>query len=178
MFKRVFLLNLLLSVLTFLQGMQAQAADVTVTGKVVAASCTVNPVLAGGQEVPLGTLGRTRFQHANEAGDWQSFTLSLTNCPAGTTQTTVTFTGTPDGTDATLFANTEPMATAAPGMAVQLAQDANRSALLSTGSTLTVNVDAVSKTASFPLAARLYTPTGGVQAGQVSSSVLVNFTYQ
>ncbi|MEX2944478.1 fimbrial protein [Serratia fonticola] len=147
-------------------------------GKVIAASCTVNPVLVGGQEVNLGTLGRTQFQHASDAGEWKSFTLSLTNCPVGTSQTAVTFTGTPDSTDATLFANTEPAVTAALGMAVQMAKDANRNEVLSTGSTMTVNVDTFTGTANFPLAARLYTPSGGVQAGQVSSSVLVNFTYQ
>lgn len=178
MFKRVFVLNMLLSALTVLPGTKVEAADVTITGKVIAASCTVSPVLAGAQEVNLGTLGRTHFQNANDAGDWKSFALNLTNCPAGTSQTTVTFTGTPDGTNATLFANTEPVASAAPYMAVQMAKDADHSAVLSTGSTMTVNVDTLTGTATFPLAARMVTPSGGAQAGQVSSSVLVNFTYQ
>ncbi|MGL5387635.1 MAG: fimbrial protein [Serratia sp. (in: enterobacteria)] len=178
MFKRVFVLNMLLSALAVLPGTKVEAADVTITGKVIASSCTVNPVLVAGQEVNLGTLGRTRFQNANEAGDWKSFTLNLTNCPAGTTSVKATYTGTPDGTDATLFANTEPAATAAPYMAVQMAKDADHSAILSTGSTMTANVDTLTGTATFPLAARMYTPSGGAQAGQVSSSVLVNFTYQ
>lgn len=178
MLKRVFLLNMLLTALAVLPGTKVEAADVTVTGKVIASSCTVSPVLAGGQEVNLGTLGRVQFQHANDTGDWKSFSLNLTHCPAGTSQTTVTFTGTPDGTNAALFANTEPAATAAPNIAVQMAKDADHSAVLSTGSSMTVNVDTLTGTATFPLAARLYTPSGGVQAGQVSSSVLVNFTYQ
>lgn len=178
MLKLTFLLNMLLPTLAVLPGMQARAADVTITGKVTSAACTVSPILVGGQEVDLGTLGRTRFQHANDAGDWKSFSLNLINCPAGTSKSTVTFTGTPDGIDSTLFANTEPVATAAPSMAVQMATDADHSAVLSNGSSLTVNVDTLAGTATFPLAARLYTPLGGVQAGQVSSSVLVNFTYQ
>lgn len=178
MLKRLFLLNMLFSALAVLPGTRAEAADVTITGKVIAASCTVSPVLAGAQMVDLGTLGRTQFQNASDGGGWKSFSLNLSNCPASTTQTTVTFTGTPDGTNATLFANTEPVATAAANMAVQMAKDADHSAVLSTGSTMTVNVDTLTGTATFPLAARLYTPTGGAQAGQVSSSVLVNFTYQ
>lgn len=178
MLKRTFLLNMLLPALAVLPGMKAQAADVTVTGKVTTAACTVNPILVGGQAIDLGTLGRTRFQNANDAGDWTSFTLNLTDCPAGTRQSTVTFTGTPDSIDTTLFANTEPLATAALSMAVQMAKEVDHSAVLSSGSTMTVTVDTLAGTATFPLAARLYTPSGGVQAGQVSSSVLVNFTYQ
>jgi minor fimbrial subunit len=178
MFKRVFMLNMLLSALAVLPGTKAQATDVTITGKVIASSCTVSPVLAAGQTVDLGTLGRTHFQAANDAGTWTSFALNLTNCPAGTTSVKATFTGTPDGTNSNLYANTEPAATAAPNMAVQMADDANRSTVLSTGSVMSVTVDTLTGTATFPLAARLYTPTGGAQAGQVSSSVLVNFTYQ
>lgn len=178
MLKRIYLLNMLFSALAVLPGTRVEAADVTVTGKVIAASCTISPVLAGGQEVNLGTLGRTRFQNANETGDWQSFSLNLTNCPSGTNQATVTFTGTPDGTNTTLFANTEPVATAAPNMAVQMAKGADHNTVLSTGSTMTVNVNTLTGTATFPLAARLYTPSGSVQPGQVSGSVLVNFTYQ
>lgn len=178
MLKRLFLLNMLFSALAVLPGTKVEAADVIVSGKVIASSCTVSPVLAGGQEVNLGTLGKTRFQNANDAGDWKSFSLNLSNCPAGTSQTKVTFTGTPDGTNATLFANTEPVATAAPNMAVQMAEGADHSVVLSTNSTMTVAVDTLTGTATFPLAARMYTPSGGVQAGNVTSSVLVNFTYQ
>ncbi|HBE9178828.1 TPA: fimbrial protein [Serratia fonticola] len=178
MLKRVFFLNMLLPALAVLPGTAAKAADVTITGKVIAASCTVSPVLVGGQSIDLGTLGRLGFQHAGNAGEWQPFALSLTACPAGTTKTTVTFTGVQDGVDATLFANTEPSATAASHIAVQLAEDANRGVVLSDNSTMTVDIDSVSNTASFPLAARLYTPSGGVQAGKISSTVLVNFTYQ
>lgn len=178
MFKRVFLLNMLLSALAVLPGMQAEAADVTITGKVTAAACTVSPALVGGQSVDLGTLGRTLFQNSGDAGNWKSFALNLTNCPSGTTKTTVTFTGTPNSSDATLFSNTEPLATAATNIAIQMAQDANHSTILSNGSTMTVDIDGLTNTATFPLAARMYTPSGSVGVGQVSSSVLVNFTYQ
>ena len=178
MLKRIFLLNMLFSALAILPGMKVEAANVAVTGKVIAASCTVSPVLAGAQEVNLGTRGRSQFQFANDAGDWKSFSLNLSNCPAGTSQTKVTFTGTPDGTNATLFANTEPVATAAANMAVQMAKGGDHSAILSTNSIMTVAVDTLTGTATFPLAARMYTPSGGAQAGNVTSSVLVNFTYQ
>lgn len=180
MYKRVFVLNILLSAITVLLGTMVEAvgADIKVTGKVIASSCTVNTVLAGGQEIDLGTLGRTRFQHANDAGDWKSFTLNLTDCPPGTTLIKATYTGTQDGVDATLFANTEPAITAAAHMAVQMAKDADRSAVLSSGSTMTANVDTLTGNATFKLAARMYTPSGRAYAGRVSSNVLVSFEYK
>ncbi|WP_431224007.1 fimbrial protein [Serratia sp. L9] len=178
MLKRLLFLNILLSIFAVLSGTKAGAADVIITGKVTAASCTVSHVLVGGQGVNLGTLGRTQFQHANDTGDWKNFSLDLTNCPTGTSQVTAVFTGTASGPGGTLFANTEPVATAASNMAVQMAKDTNPGSVLSNGSTMTANVDRTTGIATFPLMARLYTPLGSVQAGQVSSSVLVNFTYQ
>lgn len=155
----------------------ADPVQINVTGKVIAAACTVDSGLASGQTVDLGTLGRTSLLHPGDAGDWRSFTLSLSNCPPGSSSSTVTFTGTPDSHDVSLFANTGPALTAAQNVAVQIAKDSDRSIILSNTSTFTVAVDS-SHNAIFPLAARLFTPVGGVQAGAVVSTVLVNFTYQ
>ncbi|MGL5384395.1 MAG: fimbrial protein [Serratia sp. (in: enterobacteria)] len=173
---------MLLPALAVLPGTQAGAADnssLNINGNVIAAACTVGSDLVAGQAVSLGTLGRTKFQVSGDADStWHNFSLELTNCPVGTTSSTVTFSGTPDATDATLLANTEAQATAATNMAVQMSKQSDNSAILSNGSTMTVNVDTTTGTASFPLAARMKTPTGNVQAGKVSSTVLVDFTYQ
>lgn len=168
---------LMLAGLLFCSTGNADPVQINVTGKVIAASCTVSPGLAGGQTVDLGTLGRTSLQHPGDAGDWRSFSLNLSNCPPGTSSSTVTFTGVPDSDDASLFANTEPALSSAQNVAVQMAKDSERNVVLSNASTFTVAVDS-SHNATFPLAARLFTPVGGVQAGAVASSVLVNFTYQ
>lgn len=162
----------------FIEASRAADTTISVSGKVVAASCTVSSELQSGQEVDLGTVGRTHFLHANDAGNWQNFSLKLADCAASTSKATVTFTGTPDGTDSTLFANTESTETAATNMAVQIAKESDHSAVLSNASTMTIDIDSSSQTATFPLAARLYTPTGNVSPGNVSSSVVVNFTYQ
>lgn len=168
----------LLLIIAVLSAESAMAANVNITGKVIAATCSVSTSLTSGQQVDLGTLGRTKFQFANDAGEWQSFSLQLNNCPEGTKRSTVTFTGTPDDNDATLFANTEPETSAAKNIAIEMAKDADRSVVLSNNSTMTVDVDTASKSATFPLAARMYTSVGGVQPGNVTSTVLVNFTYQ
>lgn len=177
---RLFAPQLIVTLAVGFYSLLAQAVDstITITGKVTANPCTVSTVLASGQTVDLGTQGRVRLQQASDLGEWKSFALNLTNCPLITKQATVTFSGKPDGTNATLFANTAPTAVAASGIAVQMAKDTDHSALLSAGSTMTVDIDSLTRTATFPLAARMYASTGEVQAGQVSSSVLVNFTYQ
>ena len=162
----------------YLSGIDAQAVDFTISGKVVATPCSVETNLASGKSIDLGTLGRTRFQAAGNAGDWQDFVLNLTGCPIGTSQVTTTFTGTPDSNDATLFANTEPAVTAATNIAIQMAQAGNTRSVLSNNSSMTINVDNTTRSAVFPLAARMYTPTGGTQAGLVSGTVLISFTYQ
>lgn len=156
----------------------AEAADLHITGRVIAASCTINGFSGGGQNINLGDLGRSQLQNSNHGGGWTSFTLTLSNCPTGTNQASVTFTGIPDSRDPSLYANTEQAETAATGVSIQLVKDNDHSIILSSASTMSVDVDDITRTASFPLAARLYTLQGGVQAGRVSSSVIVNFTYQ
>ncbi|HGM5492470.1 TPA: fimbrial protein [Serratia fonticola] len=179
MFKHTYL-YVLFPVLAIFPGTRLMAADpaINLTGRVIAAACTVETGLASGKTVELGTVRRTALQHPGDAGAWNAFTLNLLNCPVGTTKTTVTFTGTPDGDDSTLFANTEPAPGAAQSVAVQMAQDSDRSRIISNSDTLTVNIDAGTHTASFPLAARLYASADNVQAGRVSSTVLVNFSYE
>jgi minor fimbrial subunit len=169
----------LLSVMGMLfQGVgHADPVNISVTGKVVAGSCTVGVALTSGQLVNLGSLGRTQLLSAGSASEWKSFTLNLSNCPSEITKSSVTFTGTPDNNDMTLFANGAPSPTAATGVAVQMASDNDHNVILSNNSTLTANVDG-SQNITFPLAARLYTPTGGVRPGDITSTVLVNFTYQ
>lgn len=172
-------LTLLLPALWVLLSPRGEAVDLNLHGNVIAAACTVSMTLAQGQSVSLGELGRSKFQRSGDADpNWHNFSLDLTLCPAGTTRSTVTFTGTPDGVDATLFANTASSGAAATNIAVQLSKQSDNTAILSDGSTMTVNVNTGAGTATFPLAARMKTPTGDVGAGIVNSTVLVDFTYQ
>lgn len=169
------------ALLTCLSAWSVNAADTTITigGKVISATCTVGTTLAAGQLVELGTLGSNNLQKAGDADPaWHNFSLELTNCPTGITSSTVTFSGTPDNYDSTLFANTEPQSSAAENVAVEMSKQSDNSTILSNNSQMTVNINTLAGTASFPLAARMKTPTGGVHAGHVSSTVLVDFIYQ
>ncbi|HBT4792456.1 TPA: type 1 fimbrial protein [Klebsiella quasipneumoniae subsp. similipneumoniae] len=150
-----------------------------ISGKILTGTCTVSPVLIAGQQVPLGSLERSKFKSPGAADpNWHNFSLELTNCSAGITTSTVTFSGAEDSNDRLLFANTEPELSAAKNMAVQISRQDNNNEILSNGSSMTVNVNNQNGTASFPLAARMITPVGNATAGEVSSLVLVTFTYQ
>lgn len=169
-----------LSFIGFLFASSAQADSVTLnlSARIQAAPCTVNPVLVAGQPVSLGSLDRGGFQNSGDADPtWHAFSLDLTNCSAATQKVTATFSGTADSNDAALFANSATVAPAT-NMAVEVSKQNDNGVIISNGSTLTVNVDTPTGTASFPLAARMKTPIGNVQGGKVSAVMVVDFTYQ
>jgi minor fimbrial subunit len=149
-----------------------QAANLNVNGIVVASSCIVDTGSVS-QDVDFGRLHVIDLPTAGSGSDWQPFEVKLNGCPVSTSRVVVNFTGTPVSTDATLFANSG----TAQNVAIQMAQDANRSNVLPHGSSMTVNVDAQRK-ATYALAGRLIRLADSPGPGTVSSVVQMNFTYQ
>lgn len=150
----------------------ADPIQVNITGKVKSSPCTVDTASVN-QTVDFGQIQNSNLQTAGEVSDWQPFEVKLVNCPTSTTAATVTFTGTPSTEDATLYAN----AGTATNVAVQMAQDNDRTQIQGNGSSMATTIDAQSN-AIYNLAARLKTPTGNASAGTISSVVLMTFTYQ
>ncbi|WES69611.1 fimbrial protein [Superficieibacter sp. HKU1] len=151
----------------------ASAADITLSGTVVAASCTVD----------TGTKEQTvRFQQARavdyttvgNTSEWQDVDLTLSACPLSTRQVTVSFSGDADDIDPTKFANIQGDAT---GMALELMSRDHLTEIPPQGQ-MTVDVDRTTRGAVFPLSARMYTPTGNVTAGEFKAVVQFSFTYQ
>lgn len=149
-----------------------QATDIDISGTVVASACTVD---AGSKEqtVTFEQARAVNYTRVGETSEWQDFSLSLSSCPASTTQVTATFNGDVDTDDITKFANTQGDAS---GMALQVMTRDHQTEISPMG-TLAVKV-AANRTASFPLSARLYTPTGAVTAGSFNTVVQLEFTYQ
>ncbi len=145
------------------------AADVTITinGRVVAKPCTVSTTQA---TVELGDLYTFDLATAGAASSWQPVTLSLTNCPVGTSKITATFSGTVDGTGS-YYANQG----AAGNIALQLADSGGVN--LPNGSTKIVSVDDTSQAASFILQVRAITPGGNATQGSIQSLINVTYTY-
>ncbi|MEL2239539.1 fimbrial protein [Leclercia adecarboxylata] len=152
----------------------ADSVNINITGRVIASPCTT---LNGGSDalnVDLGqSLQASSFEGAGSGSAMKTFDLPVTGCPASTTNVKVTFTGNPDGTDATLWANNA--AQAAANTAVELSQQST-GAILSNNSSLIGAVEEGNTT--FKLQARVYSKAGKVMPGDVSSAIVASFEYQ
>lgn len=150
-----------------------QATEINIAGTVVAAACTVDTGTKE-QTVKFAQARAVDYAHVGDTSEWQDFVLTLSSCPASTTQVTTTFNGDADNDDPTKFANTQGDAT---GMALQIMTRDRLTEIPPLGN-LAVSVDSASRSATFSLSARMYTPTGRVTAGEFNTVVQLSFTYQ
>ena len=144
------------------------AADVTITvnGSVVAKPCTVSTPSA---TVNLGDLYTFSMASAGAASPWYSVTLSLSNCPVGTSRVTATFSGTADSTG--YYQN---QGTAGN---IQLELQDSSGTTLNNGATKAVQVNDSTLSASFPLQVRALTVNGGATQGTIQAVINVTYTY-
>lgn len=99
----------------------AQAADGTInfTGKILAATCTVNTGSAN-QDVDLGVWGADGFGAAGTTQGSIPFSISLGSCDTSLTSTSATFGGTANSDNANLLEVTTTGGTAATGLGIAL----------------------------------------------------------
>lgn len=147
-------------------------SSISVSGNVVASPCTVDTNTAN-ITVDLGSLQRRNLQTAGEGSEWRDFDLLLTHCPAGTTNVTATLSGTPDTQDATAWRNSG----TGGNLALRIARR-DHITVYSPGDSLDENVNISTRSASFPLSARMFTPQGSATAGTFQSVMNVDFTWQ
>lgn len=148
----------------------ADPVNINITGRVVASPCVVNNNNSA-LNVDLGqTIQASTLATAGAGTTPTPFNLSLTACPVGTNNVTVTFTGAAAAAPQTnMYLNTG----AATPLAVELSSGAT---ILSNNSTLTKPVLA-DKTVTYALSARAVTSTGSVIPGSITAVVQANFTY-
>lgn len=147
----------------------ADPININITGNVVASPCVVNNSVSD-LNVDLGkTIQAATLEVAGSGTTAVPFNLALTACPAGTSNVKVTFTGTADTTQTTMYKNT---GTATP-LAVELSSG---STILGNNGTLTQTVQ-TDKTVTYALSARAVTSTGSVTPGSINAVVQANFTY-
>ena len=162
-----------LACLVFALCSSAQATTIDLSGTVVASACTVDTG-SKNQTVRFDQARAVNFSRVGATGEWQDFSLTLSSCPSSTTRVKATLTGDSDSDDQTKFANSSGDAT---GMAMQIMTRDHLTEISPAGS-ITVDVDRTTHNAQIPLAARLYTPTGTVTAGEFNTTVQFTFTYQ
>lgn len=103
----------------------------------------------------------------------KAFTLTVTNCSAGTNTAQFTFQGTPDADNSFAFANTG----TAKGVAINLGSSDDGSTIRADGTNNLKIVKIQSSSGVMNLFAQ-YIATAPIQAGTVNSNVTVNITYQ
>lgn len=151
----------------------ADPVSINITGRVTAAACTIDN--SGTYNVIMPDVTASTLNPAASFGTWKTFDVTLSNCPAGTTSVTAKFTGTADGNDANKYATTTG-AGYATNVAVQVQNRSGTIADKGNNSTMNVTIDA-SKNATFDLQARPYSTLGGATPGNISTVVLMDFTY-
>ncbi len=151
----------------------ADQVTVNITGRVTAAACTVDN--SGVYNVIMPDVTAAVLNPANSSGTWKTFDVTLSNCPAGTTSVTAKFTGTADTNDSNKYASTTGTGYAT-NVSVQLQNRTGTVADKGNNSTMNVAVDA-SKKATYALQARPFSTLGGATPGNISTVVLMDFTY-
>lgn len=149
----------------------ADPVNIEVEGKVVAAPCVVNNNV-GSLDVNLGqNINVANLATASSGSPLKPFDIVLSNCPAGTNNVTVVFTGDIDDDVPTMYKNTG----TAENIAVELSEQGSDT-ILGNNSELTQPVLA-DKTVTFALNARAYTAKGDVGPGNIIAVVQATFSY-
>ncbi|AWH52260.1 fimbrial protein [Stenotrophomonas sp. ESTM1D_MKCIP4_1] len=146
----------------------ADSATLTISGRVLPGTCTLN--------APAITLDPVKANELTQ-GDNQlkAGTLDFTGC-VGVTKATLSFAGTAADGDAERWKNTA-ATDAADGVSVALLQGATGTTYLKNGDT-GIDVPVTGATATFALRAGYYLPTlGAVTAGAVQTEITVTADY-
>ncbi|MEG6214430.1 type 1 fimbrial protein [Enterobacter quasihormaechei] len=149
----------------------ADSVNVSVTGNIVASPCIFN----GGNnnlDINLGNIQASNMATPGSISDPVPFSLLFTQCPAGTSSVTVSFTG-----------NTDPVAGADyymnNGSATRVAiamSETETGTLKGTGTSITQTV-AADRTATMAMKAWVKSVSGGATPGSISAVVVMTMQY-
>lgn len=167
------LLSLIVSATLFCSGTRSEPVNINVTGKVVAATCTIDN--HGIYNVDFGkNIKTSALSQANSSTPWQAFNIILSRCPAEISHVTVGFSGRADPTDDSRYANM---------MGISYAQNVSIELQKITGSINAGNGKNIStavksdRKAIFDMQARVYSKMGDATPGNITAIVIMNFSY-
>jgi len=150
----------------------SNSVNIDITGTVIASPCVVNgdqPSL----EVNIGdTIQADSLSAAGSASDWKDFTLALTSCPASTSSFSVTFSGSQDASDDTMYMNTG----TATNLKLELTTQDGATTL---GNNTSIDNVVIPAGHSYDLDLRTRAVSkGNVMPGTIVGQVQATFTYQ
>lgn len=148
----------------------------SVTGNIIRPSCNIEAP----NVVKLGTFNRQELSVPGANSASIPVQLKLTGCNNGLSEATATFSGTPYDNGAmgtAIYANQ--YENGATGLGLQLINaDGKPLVNLANGVSYSVPLDADTHSGNLRMIARMYSPDGKPGAGDFTSSVTINFTYQ
>ena len=109
---------------------------------------------------------------AGSSSDWKPFSIALTECPASTSEATMTVNGTPDEAESDMYANT------GSATQVQIQLQSSDGMALGNAAQKVQTIDTATRSTTFDMRARAYSAQGKVKPGTIVGSVQVTFTYQ
>ncbi|UYU30498.1 fimbrial protein [Siccibacter colletis] len=150
----------------------ADPVTINITGNIVASPCTVN----GGNNalsVSLGDIQASSLQTAGATSPAKDFSIDLTDCPTGTTNVKVVFSGTEDTEGGSSYYKNSGTAK---NVAVALI-DKSTGSKLGNGESIEQEVTA-DKTVTFELQTQAYSVSGGALPGTIQAAITADLTYQ
>lgn len=143
--------------------------SLTLSGEVKASPCTVD------DSTKTIDLGAYYVATMAKDGDYVKFSITLSNCPTGTSNVSATFSGDPDSSSPQwYYANTK-ITGAATGIRIELASDETEKKGLGNGRTLKVTVGTDRK-AKFKLQARINKGNSVPSAGLIQTTVNITLS--
>ncbi|WP_110915182.1 fimbrial protein [Enterobacter roggenkampii] len=149
----------------------ADTVNINVTGNVVASPCIVNGG-ASSLNVDLGNIQATALAAAGSSSTAVPFTLTVTNCPTGTSTVKASIGGAASHDSPNLYMNS-----GTAGNVYVALYDGVTGNMLGPGSAVVKTVQSDS-TASIALKANAYSLYGNTTPGSISSAITVTMTYQ
>ncbi|AWH87598.1 fimbrial protein [Limnobaculum parvum] len=155
------------------------AGEITFTGKVIDAGCTVDVDGSTDKTIDIGSTPKSDLSGAGMTGAPKAFTINLKGCPtagAGVpTTASVKFSGTTDGNE-TYFKNSLTGATAAANVAVLL-KDSSDTDIINNDGNQPITLPIAGGDIAANYTARLVATATGVTSGDVQSVVTYTVSY-
>lgn len=150
-------------------------AQIGVSATITESSCTVVNPYNDTNSVHLGKMRTADMVQPGSAGQWAAFNIELIDCPKDKNTVTLTVTGPTD--ENPVYYKNESDTTGTQNVAIEVTNESGEKAL-SNGATFDLPIDPLRQEALFTMKARMVTPKGYAQVGDVSGHIELAFSYQ
>lgn len=152
-------------------GIADDGMEISIKGVIAATPCTVD---SSAMKIPLGTYNISTMK---DEGDYIDFTVTLSNCPAGTSHVLAKFSGVADSASPEWYYANVSGENAAEGIHIELSSDTAPRAGLGNDKTLAAEVDSNSGV-TYHLSARVIKDNSAVlKPGSIQTAVDIIFIY-